>query len=348
MSSINPRDNAAYNTSVFPSSALFSTGVSQQEQTSSQPPPQATMGLDATSTPTPLALQKEDSELESLLTEIDNKIATKYENLCKVFVQRYGDTQSRVLSHKELPDERRRVGMTCPKFTAVKVNDQYLHANRVLYSLSGGFDIIASQAPLKKDHDLFWKLVFKEESTIFDLTTEEEQDGKCRSDGFQPVTCYYPQVENETTKYDTISVTLTAADVNSMMKKYTYTVKDSTTEKTIERYWFFKWKDHQGLDVQSLDRLVSIIWDEAREEKMKPLVHCFAGLGRTGTLITALTLKEWSWSPDALPSNLSEAISRSIACLRWDRGIGCVYSEAQLKTLVNYAKHLLAQKAQAT
>lgn len=73
-------------------------------------------------------------------------------------------------------------------------------------------------------------------------------------------------------------------------------------------------------------------------------VHCRAGMGRTGTLIVAVILKEKIERGEITPANLRESLLKIVLGLRKHRGSAFVQRSTQLNALVEYAQYLFTQK----
>lgn len=219
----------------------------------------------------------------------------------------------------------------CPRKTAVSIAGQYLHANKV----GGGVAqraFVASQAPLVEDYEIFWKAIFEGGHTIFDLTTIKDQmDGG--------VTKYYPDELNKTMKYGSMSVKLIEVSGHT----YTYQIKNAETlvVKNIKRYHYADWKDFGAVSLSALGTLIQNVETLSPNPKDLVWIHCRAGVGRTGTLITALVLKEKIECGEIDKENLVDSLEDIIVELRKQRGFAFVQQEAQLDLLRQYADSLI-------
>jgi protein tyrosine phosphatase len=78
---------------------------------------------------------------------------------------------------------------------------------------------------------------------------------------------------------------------NSDIQRCEYLVVDSNgNEKLIDRVHYTGWVDHQGVEAQVLNQLIDTV-DHVAGKDGVITVHCSAGVGRTGTFITARTAK---------------------------------------------------------
>jgi protein tyrosine phosphatase len=233
------------------------------------------------------------------------------------------------LSAKDL--NHRFLNIRCPKKTAVAIAGQYLHANTVGEGIAQR-SFVASQAPLAQDYEIFWKAIFEGNPTIFDLTTIEDQ-----TDG--GVTKYYPDKLNEAMKYGSMSVKL----IEVSGRTYTYQIENTETEvvKNIKRCHYADWKDLSAVSLPKLHALVQEVETLSPNPKDLLWIHCRAGVGRTGSLITALVLKEKIKLGEINKENLDGSLMDIIVELRKQRGPAFVQQKEQLDLLRQYANSLL-------
>lgn len=246
-----------------------------------------------------------------LLTTETNKIAGKIS---------YKDT---------LSVKHRFSNVLCPEKTAVSKDERFIHANYVGKDLCSK-NFVASQAPRSDDFSLFWEIIHDKNFTIMDLTTPEED-----------IKPYYPGELDQSIQYGNFSVQLQKS--KEWKWKYEYQVHDTaemtkSLPKTITRYHFDTWKDYtEG----SLSTLSSLVEKLSRIKNQAIWIHCRAGVGRTGTLITAFILKEKIDKKEISLENLDKALIDLIVQLRQERGTKFVQIESQFELLQKYALSLL-------
>ena len=119
--------------------------------------------------------------------------------------------------------------------------------------------------------------------------------GSSNENGKKKFCGYVPEDLNQAMRYGdffvtkTQSATLKDTDIKHRIFSITSNQNSSADDSkavTVEQYQFEKWMDHENFSVEDL--LVAL--DEIPEDK-KVLVHCSAGLGRTGTFIAARAIK---------------------------------------------------------
>lgn len=215
----------------------------------------------------------------------------------------------------------------CPKNSAVKINDKYLHANFVGKNICS-IVYVASQAPLNEDLPLFWQFVFNGNFSIIDLTSEVDQE----EEDLQ----YYPALPETIRFYDKIALFLK----RKIDIVYEYEIEDlnSNTKKTVTRINYNKWPDAKAIELSDLKDLIFKIKERC---KGALCVHCRAGIGRTGTLITALILEEKIKKGEIDKDNFEQELINIIVNCRKERSESFVQTRHQFSLLRKYGNELL-------
>lgn len=244
------------------------------------------------------------------------------------------ETQLRGLELLPMADVNHRFGdVYCPRATAVSVGGRYLHANKVGEGVAQRC-FVASQAPMEVEYETFWKVIFEKNPTLFDLTTLEDQvQGG--------VTKYYPDRFDEPKACGALSVRL----VGINRRTYTYQIENTETRKVkwINRCHFAEWRDFNAVSLPVLQELVQEVETFSPDPNQLLWVHCRAGVGRTGSLITALVLKEKISRGEINRGNLDNALVDIIVELRKQRGATFLQRKEQLDLVRQYAESLLAR-----
>lgn len=228
------------------------------------------------------------------------------------------------IAYLEDNEDHRFEDVKCPKNTAIIVENHSLHANRMTEGIATRFDLIASQAPLQGNEALFWQWIFENEYSILDLTTLADQDNG--------VTKYYPEAIDETFQAGPYFIKL--IEKEGLLRKYQITFENETKE--FPRFHLTRWQDFSEGSLEILTELVKIV-----EKNPKMLIHCRAGIGRTGTLITAVLLKEKIEKGEITKENFDESLNNLILSLREKRGPGFVQTCAQFEMLRHYGRSIL-------
>lgn len=219
----------------------------------------------------------------------------------------------------------------CPQSTALRIDNQYLHANEVGQGVSDHC-FIASQAPTANEEEFFWKACFEKGITIIDLTRKSEL-----------AKAYYPSSEC-ISKHGSMLVRHLSEKTlpSTQIQVNFYRVEKIESEKSeeITRIWYFDWPDYGVVTVEKLHGLVSMVFEN--QLGLQPLlVHCRAGIGRTGTLITAAILRERIEKGKIQADDLELELIKLILLLRQQRGENFVQADKQFELLVDYGRKLL-------
>uniref|UniRef100_A0A8C2CVW4 protein-tyrosine-phosphatase n=1 Tax=Cyprinus carpio TaxID=7962 RepID=A0A8C2CVW4_CYPCA len=246
------------------------------------------------------ALQKLETKVTKTRDEgmrPENKSKNRYKNILP-----FDDT--RVILHNADPNV---------------VGSDYINANYVTNKL---MDInyqkvyIACQGCLATTVNDFWKMVWQEKSRVIVMTTREVEKGRNKC------VPYWPTTEGESKDVGRYVVTLLsekdAAD---------YKVRPA---RTIWHYQYLSWPDHgvpqEPGGVLSFLEQVNIKQNEM-SSTVPMIIHCSAGIGRTGTIVVIDMLID---SIEAKGLDCDIDIQKCIQMVREQRS-GMVQTEAQYK-----------------
>lgn len=212
---------------------------------------------------------------------------------------------------------------------------RYLHANRV--ALKDGneplVNYIAAQGPTPPAYTSFWRGVTENTNTLIDLLRPEE------------VKYYFPTEIDTEKKFETITVRCIARQcLGDDFEIHQYEVNDEGEKKLVTRIHFSGWKDKQGLlQGKELDKLALLLSlaDALSDKQRAIMIHCRAGIGRTGTLMVASALRELHAAGKLNRENYTATIIDLIIQARTQRGPHTVQTASQLKTLYLYAEALI-------
>ncbi|KAK3736163.1 hypothetical protein QZH41_015550 [Actinostola sp. cb2023] len=157
----------------------------------------------------------------------------------------------------------------------------YINCNYIDgYSGSGAY--IASQGPLPETFDDFWRMIWEQGTATIVMLTQLEERGRRKCDQYWP--------DRGTQTYGVMRVTASESSHMSYYNLRTFILSHKQEEeepRQVKQYHFTSWPDHgvptHPVPLLSLVRTVS----NANPSTAGPtLVHCSAGVGRTGTYIT--------------------------------------------------------------
>ncbi|KAG2453523.1 hypothetical protein HYH02_001743 [Chlamydomonas schloesseri] len=152
---------------------------------------------------------------------------------------------------------------------------------------------IAAQGPLASTVDDFWKMVFENNCSILIMLTRTVENNhiKCAD--------YFNQRPGETAKFGSYRVTTTdVQEVSPDITKRTLQLKLYTTQEVHEvtHYHYHRWPDFGVPEsTEPIRKLIKLLY-QTRRERETTVVHCSAGIGRTGTLMAIDVILRRLWA----------------------------------------------------
>ena len=164
----------------------------------------------------------------------------------------------------------------------------------------------------------FWQMIWEQQSTIIVMLTKEEENGRIKCH------CYWPDTETCIKQFDNlqgITVELISEIDNGVCTLRTIKLTCQETSIKVYQYHFTDWPDHSSSDLQlvlSLRDLVNIQYRSTRNPP--PLVlHCSAGVGRTGTYAVIDSVLDALDSDDNFYTSQENVIDSHFLALRQQR-----------------------------
>ncbi|XP_044612101.1 receptor-type tyrosine-protein phosphatase R isoform X4 [Equus asinus] len=212
----------------------------------------------------------------------------------------------------------------------------YINANYIRGYRGEEKAFIATQGPMINTVNDFWQMVWQEDSPVIVMITKlKEKNEKC--------VLYWPEKRGIYGKVEVLVISVNECDNYTVRN---LVLKQGSHTQHVKHYWYTSWPDHKTPDsAQPLLQLMLDVEDDrvASAGRGPVVVHCSAGIGRTGcfiaTSIGCRQLKE-EGAVDAL----------NIVCqLRIDRG-GMVQTSEQYEfvhhALCLYESRLAAETVQ--
>ncbi|KAL4233225.1 hypothetical protein ACF0H5_007909 [Mactra antiquata] len=184
-----------------------------------------------------------------------------------------------------IPFDHSRVKLSCMDEDD---SSDYINAN-YLPGYTYKREYIACQGPIPGTIDDFWKMVWEQNVSIVVMLTlcKEGQKVKCEQ--------YWPDVIGEPKQYGDVVVEVTSCSTINTYHYRTFKMTRGDTTRIMKQFHFLSWLDFQAN--VSHDTILDFI-DQVRNHVQPPdtsgpiIVHCSAGVGRTGTYICLDHLKQ--------------------------------------------------------
>ncbi|XP_013389915.1 tyrosine-protein phosphatase non-receptor type 5 [Lingula anatina] len=199
----------------------------------------------------------------------------------------------------------------------------YINANYVRGYAGEEKTYIATQGPMAHTVHDFWKMIWQEKVPIIVMITKlkEKDRSKCES--------YLPVTQGE---YSGIHVTVQDTEEHEGFTLRRLLLQKNEEKQIISHYWYTSWPDHKAPETarQLLD-LATLVEQQRQDLQTKAkvgpvVVHCSAGIGRTGCFIgTSIGMRQLE-EEDALD------ILGIVCQMRRDRG-GMVQTNEQYEFL---------------
>ncbi|XP_041083064.1 tyrosine-protein phosphatase non-receptor type 7-like isoform X1 [Polyodon spathula] len=208
--------------------------------------------------------------------------------------------------------------------------DSYINANYIQEYKGTEKRFIATQGPMVNTVSDFWEMVWQEDSPIIIMITKlQEKKEKC--------VLYWPEEEGQYGRF--------RVSVDRVNDCDGYTIRELTVKleeeiRHVKHYWYSSWPDHQTPACATpLLQLVQEV-EESRKgmQSQGPvIVHCSAGIGRTGCFIAT------SMGCQQLKSSGEVDVLGIVCQLRIDRG-GMIQTSEQYQflylALAQYSRQL--------
>uniref|UniRef100_T1J4B3 Tyrosine-protein phosphatase non-receptor type n=1 Tax=Strigamia maritima TaxID=126957 RepID=T1J4B3_STRMM len=199
---------------------------------------------------------------------------------------------------------------------------------------------IATQGCLVNTMNDFWWMVFTENSSVVVMTTKEVERGKNKC------ARYWPD-ENQSKEYGRLLIKNVgeSSTTDYTLRKFVISRLGQEEERNVNHYHFQAWPDH-GVPSDPGCVLNFLYEVNSRQEPTSNsgpiVVHCSAGIGRTGTFIVIDMIIN---QIKRLGLNCEIDIQRTIQMVRAQRS-GMVQTEAQYKFVYMAVQHFIDTTSQ--
>ncbi|KAF6121313.1 protein tyrosine phosphatase receptor type R [Phyllostomus discolor] len=154
----------------------------------------------------------------------------------------------------------------------------YINANYVRGYRGREKAFIATQGPMINTVNDFWQMVWQEDSPVIVMITKlKEKNEKC--------VLYWPEKRGIYGKVEVLIISVNECDNYTVRN---LVLKQGSHTQHVKHYWYTSWPDHKTPD--SAQPLLQLMLD-VEEDRLASagrgpvVVHCSAGIGRTGCFI---------------------------------------------------------------
>ncbi|XP_065805398.1 receptor-type tyrosine-protein phosphatase H-like isoform X2 [Labrus bergylta] len=170
------------------------------------------------------------------------------------------------------------------KLTSSDANETsgYINAN-YMPGYNSSREYIATQGPLPSTVNDFWRMIWEQRVKGIVMVTNCKESGKTKCEQYWPG-------DSKPHMYGELVVTIRyeQKELFWILREFTVKHKNSSEERTVKHFHFTAWPDHgvpQGTEVLIQFRGLVRQHIEREGTGAPTVVHCSAGVGRTGTII---------------------------------------------------------------
>ncbi|XP_039203539.1 receptor-type tyrosine-protein phosphatase O isoform X1 [Crotalus tigris] len=231
----------------------------------------------------PVQLDDFDSYVKDMAKDSDYKFSLQFEELKLIgletphFAADLPMNRSKNRYTNILPYDFSRVQL-------VSMNEEegsdYINANYIP-GYNSPQEYIATQGPLPETRNDFWKMVLQQKSQIIVMLTQCNEKRRVKCDHYWPF-------GEEPVLYGDITVEMLSEEEQADWMYRNFRISYADEVQDVMHFNYTSWPDH-GVPptnaAESILHFVHMVRQQATKSKGPMIVHCSAGVGRTGTFI---------------------------------------------------------------
>ncbi|XP_055761686.1 receptor-type tyrosine-protein phosphatase O isoform X1 [Salvelinus fontinalis] len=231
----------------------------------------------------PVQLDDFDAYLKDMSKDSAYKFSLQFEELKSVGLDLSHDAADLLINRPK----NRYTNILPYDFSRVKLiylhNDEgsdYINANYIP-GYKSPREYIATQGPLPETRNDFWNMVLQQKSHIIVMLTQCNERRRVKCDHYWPFT-------DEPVAYGEISVEMLSESESPEWTVRNFRLGYADESQDVLHLNYTSWPDHGVPTVNAIDSIlqfVHIVRQQANRTKEPIVVHCSAGVGRTGTFI---------------------------------------------------------------
>lgn len=212
--------------------------------------------------------------------------------------------------------------------TIVKVSSgEYINANWISGPTSDNA-FIASQGPLEITRNSFWKIIWEHDVKLIIMMTGIKEGGKVKCDQYFPDSLPIITSEFVITQID-------YCEKYPTLFTREFEISCGEERKMVTHLQSIAWPDHGTPEIEEEFDSIKFLLDSISHSETPVLVHCSAGMGRTGTLIALYHMIKVT---QALKKNARISVFGTVRRLREQRW-GMVQTKDQYDFLYRFMEH---------
>uniref|UniRef100_A0A8I5TZ58 Receptor-type tyrosine-protein phosphatase O n=1 Tax=Pongo abelii TaxID=9601 RepID=A0A8I5TZ58_PONAB len=156
----------------------------------------------------------------------------------------------------------------------------YINANYIP-GYNSPQEYIATQGPLPETRNDFWKMVLQQKSQIIVMLTQCNEKRRVKCDHYWPFT-------EEPIAYGDITVEMISEEEQDDWACRHFRINYADEMQAVMHFNYTAWPDHgvpTANAAESILQFVHMVRQQATKSKGPMIIHCSAGVGRTGTFI---------------------------------------------------------------
>ncbi|EHB13157.1 Receptor-type tyrosine-protein phosphatase O [Heterocephalus glaber] len=156
----------------------------------------------------------------------------------------------------------------------------YINANYIP-GYNSPREYIATQGPLPETRNDFWKMVLQQNSQIIVMLTQCNEKRRVKCDHYWPFT-------EEPIAYGDITVEMISEEEQDDWARRHFRINYADEMQNVMHFNYTAWPDHgvpTANAAESILHFVHMVRQQAAKSKGPMIIHCSAGVGRTGTFI---------------------------------------------------------------
>ncbi|XP_067679094.1 receptor-type tyrosine-protein phosphatase T-like [Haliotis asinina] len=221
----------------------------------------------------------------AMLKQRKHGFEKEYNRLVSGFTATYQDSQRPENSGKNrvrgyYPYDHNRIRLTTLPDTP---GSDYINAS-LIHSYNQGKTYIAAQAPNKITVGDFWRMIWEHSCSAVVMLTGLMEEGKVKCEQ------YWPEAGVMKTDQFKVEVDVTHVRASFTTRHMKVTSKATGENRSVIQFHFTSWPDHGVPDTLALVHYIWLVRQTIAERAGPLLVHCSAGIGRTGTYIAVDSL----------------------------------------------------------